>query len=77
MRQVNSGRTTIRHFSGPAHCPRRGLPAIISAVERAQGGRRLCSVLWCSLRGASQWCGEDCLASLEAADRSGQAPLRA
>ena len=63
MRQDNSGRTTIRHFSGPAFCPRHGVAAIISAVEREQ---RLRSVLWCSLRGDEQWCGEDCLAALDA-----------
>ena len=74
MRQDDSGRKTIRHFSGPTHCPRRGTPAIISAVEREQGSQRLRSILWCSLRGDTQWCGEDCLAPLDAADRPAPTP---
>jgi hypothetical protein len=65
MRQDSSSRDTIRHFSGPTECPRRGTPALISAVERARGCQRVRSVLWCSLRGDAQWCGEDCLDPLE------------
>lgn len=65
MRQHDSGRGTIRHFSGPIHCARRAAPALVSVVERMHGARCLRSVVWCSLRGDAQWCGEDCLAALE------------
>ena len=68
MRQDDSGRNAIRHVSGTTHCPRRGLPALISAVERTQGAHRLCSIVWCSLRGDAQWCGENCLGAFVAAD---------
>lgn len=69
MRQDDSGRRAVRHFSGPIHCARRGAPAIISVVEREHGAQRLRSIVWCSLRGDAQWCGEDCLASRDADDR--------
>jgi hypothetical protein len=68
MRQDDSGRN-IRHFSGPAQCPRSAAAGIISAVERDMGSVCLRSVLWCSLRGSAQWCGEECLAAC-----SGRAP---
>lgn len=61
MRQDEHTRPAIRHLSGPTYCVRRTAPAIISAVERAEGGRCLRSIVWCSLRGRAQWCGEDCL----------------
>ena len=69
MPQDNSGRNAIRHFSGRTHCARRGATALISAVAREEGTLRVCSVLWCSLRGDSQWCSEDCLTTFADADR--------
>ncbi|MFN8644990.1 MAG: hypothetical protein U0802_26205 [Candidatus Binatia bacterium] len=70
MDEDDSRRRTMRHVSGPTHCPRRAVAAIVSAVERDQGDQHLRSILWCSLRGTEQWCAESCPTPRAAEPRS-------
>jgi hypothetical protein len=60
MREDDRGRDGLRHQSGYVFCPRHGAVAIINAIERPDRSGSMRTVLWCSLRGAAQWCAEDC-----------------
>jgi hypothetical protein len=57
MNAEDRDRELPRHCSGHVWCPRRHALALINSVERPRLPR---SVVWCSLRGAAQWCGEEC-----------------
>ena len=75
MRVDDRGRDGLHHVSGYVCCPRRGAVAMINATERRIGPATTRSIVWCSLRGAAQWCAEDCGAPIAALGEDAAAAL--